>query len=175
MSKIISIVACDKNNGIGFEGKIPWKNKQDQQFFKQKTFGKTVIMGRKTMDSLPNKKLPHRLNIVLTTGGDLYRTTPCGDSHPLTYGPFGKADIYTALNFAKDYFADYSVEIFIIGGSQIYELAFKENLIDEVYMTNIEGDYECDIFFPIHYIQNWKKEKSSVEGLSVDHYRKNNE
>jgi len=172
MSKIIAIVACDKNNGIGLNGGIPWRNKKDQELFKQRTYGKTVIMGRKTMDSLPHKKLSHRLNIVLTKGGYLYRNTPCGDAYPLTYGPFGKADIYAALNFAKDYFADYSSEIFIIGGSQIYELVFKKNLVDEVYMTNIEGDYKCDTLFPIHYIENWKKEELDIDGLDVDRYRR---
>ena len=180
MNKIIAIVACDENYGIGFQGDIPWRNEEnlqyikDQQFFKDITYGKTVIMGRKTMESLPNHVLRHRCNIVLTKQGIEIPTARkrYGENYPLTYGPLKHKDIHFAFLFATYYFSDYSSEIFIIGGEQIYELALKEKMVDEVLLTRMPGTYKCDTFFPAKYIENWKKEKLNIEGLNVTKYKK---
>jgi len=174
-SKIIAITACDEQYGIGLKGQIPWHNTADFKFFKQKTYGKTVIMGRKTMESLPKKSLFHRLNLVLSKKDEFEfesYSIKCGETHPLTYGPFGFSLIHNAISFATDYFNDYIHPIYIIGGRQIYDLAFKEDIIDELHITNIDSDYKCDTFFPIHHIENWQKEKLDVEGLNVDCYKK---
>jgi dihydrofolate reductase len=60
------IVAANNQNGIGFENSIPWKNKNDMQFFRMMTYGKAVYMGRKTYESI-GKPLNSRINCVLST------------------------------------------------------------------------------------------------------------
>lgn len=97
---IIMIYACDENNAIGKDGDLPWRQSTDLQHFKSITSGGTIVMGRKTWESLPGK-LPDRRHIVLTRGS--------------------RSDVETAtfddiLEMAK------SQDIFVIGGGEIYEL-----------------------------------------------------
>ena len=68
MGRIFQIVAVDSNLGIGKDNKIPWKNKEDMNLFKTLTIGKTVVMGRNTWDSLPDRfrPLPNRFNVILS-------------------------------------------------------------------------------------------------------------
>ena len=97
---IIMIYACDKNNAIGKDGDLPWRQSTDLQHFKSITSGGTIVMGRKTWESLPGK-LPNRRHIVLTRGL--------------------RSDVETAtfeeiMEMAK------SQDLFVIGGGEIYEL-----------------------------------------------------
>ena len=66
MSEIVLVVAIAENGVIGKQGKIPWHISEDLKRFKAMTVGKTVVMGRKTWDSLPKKPLPNRTNVVVT-------------------------------------------------------------------------------------------------------------
>jgi len=66
MSEIVLVVAAAENGVIGKDGKIPWHISEDLKRFKALTLGKTVVMGRKTWDSLPKKPLPNRKNVVVT-------------------------------------------------------------------------------------------------------------
>ena len=68
---ISAIVAVDYNWGIGFNGDLLEHIPEDLKYFKQLTTGNTVIMGRKTWDSLPNKPLPNRTNIVITNNTNM--------------------------------------------------------------------------------------------------------
>lgn len=70
------IVAIDSKNGIGKNNSIPWKIKEDLQFFKKMTSGGTVIIGRKTWESLPVKPLPNRTNIVLSGSNGIPEDIP---------------------------------------------------------------------------------------------------
>ena len=97
---IIMIYACDKNNAIGKDGDLPWRQSTDLQHFKSITSGGTIVMGRKTWESLPGK-LPNRRHIVLTRG---LRT----DVETATFEEI--------MEMAK------SQDLFVIGGGEIYEL-----------------------------------------------------
>lgn len=122
------IVAMTPDRGIGLNGCIPWKIiPDDMRHFQTLTIGQTVIMGRKTWDSLPlgKKPLPNRNNIVLS--GDTM------DS--VMRDPKNKDSAW------------------IIGGSQIYAKALSSeylDLIDTIHVTIVHGDSnsECDVFFP---------------------------
>ena len=97
---IIMIYACDENNAIGKDGDLPWRQSTDLQHFKSITSGGTIVMGRKTWESLPGK-LPNRRHVVLTRG---VRT----DVETATFDEI--------IEMAK------SQDLYVIGGGEIYEL-----------------------------------------------------
>lgn len=137
------IVAFDSKRGIGLNGDIPWKIKDDLKYFKEKTVNSTVIMGRRTWESIGSKSLPDRENIII--------------SKTLRGTVDGQFSVYTSLNNALKYILSQNVgllnlkKIFIIGGQELYSesLYYFNNLIDSIYITEIKGDYKCDKFFPI--------------------------
>jgi dihydrofolate reductase len=140
--KIYIIVATDKNNGIGKDGKMPWSFKKEAKFFKQTTSQtkdkdkqNIVIMGRTTWESIPEKFRPlkNRINIILT--------------HQKDYKVEG-AVICNSIDEAFDK-ADNKVEtIFIIGGARIYKENINNPKLAGIYITKIDKEYECDAFFP---------------------------
>ena len=136
------IVAKSKHNVIGDKGRIPWHIPNDLKRFKELTTGKTVIMGRKTFESLPEeyKPLPNRVNIVLSTD-KTYQTNCC----------IVTDDLKKALRKAGS-----DKEVFIIGGEQVY----KEGLryADKIYVTEVDGEFKGDTYFPI-LNKTWKEVK----------------
>lgn len=131
-------VIGDKNNGI------PWKIKEDMAFFKETTTGHSVIMGRKTWESIPDKfrPLPKRVNAVITTDAD-YRMR-LGADHE---GVLGFSGLGTAILFFRQYYP--MREIFITGGGQIYDYALSNNLVHRVLASEIKGyeDVEGGVYF----------------------------
>ena len=128
------IAAADKNWGIGFKGNLLAHIKEDMKFFKEKTLGKAVIMGKETFLSLPGEKpLPERENFVLTTDKTFKREgiTVC---HSLE----------EAIERAKEKFKD--EDIFFIGGERVYRES--ESKADVAYITKIGKEYEADRFLP---------------------------
>ena len=130
------IVACDKNNVIGSGGTMPWDIPEDFKFFKDKTSGHIIIMGRKTFESLPNSKpLPNRLNIIITRQKD--------------YKPEGTVvvdSVEKALEYAKTQVDQYDPEIFICGGGEIYKQTL--DLADTIYLTRIYEEFNGDTLYP---------------------------
>jgi len=114
------ILACDTNGGIGNKGKLPWDIPEDTMYFKTRTMGNTIVMGRKTYDSI-GKKLFGRNNIVITSRPWTDYNITFWDSPRLFNG-------------------------FIIGGSEIYNSYWKDykNNIRYVYLTLVNGEFECD-------------------------------
>lgn len=135
---INAIVAVEKGQGIGFNGSMPWPRLSgDLRFFKDKTINNIVIMGRKTWDSIGGKPLPNRINILLTRN-----TEDLGADHQLI-------DTDVALDICDSKYPD--KEIFIIGGSAIYQHYL--DIVDRFYVTEIDEDFECDTFFDMNYVQ----------------------
>lgn len=124
------IAAVDEYYGIGLNGKIPWKNPEDMQWFASQTFQSNVIMGRRTFESLP-KRLPNRTEIVI-----------CG--HDIE-GVICVRTLDEALRVCKG-------RTFVIGGAQLYRAAFKSPYLRYAYITMISGDYQCDVVFPREYL-----------------------
>lgn len=126
---ITLIVAINKNRGIGFENKLLYWLPNDLKRSKSLTTGNTIIMGRKTFDSLPKGALPNRRNIVLTRSDR----------------EFAGAETFHSLQEALQHCED--EEIFIIGGASLYEEAMP--LADRLCVTEIDDNLvEADVFFP---------------------------
>ena len=131
------IVAVSKNNVIGVKNDLPWDIPEDMNFFKEKTRGKILIMGRKTFESVGHP-LPKRLNIVITRQKDY--------SHPSKDVIIVKS-LSDAIERARASTGQYGDEVFIIGGGEIY----KESLdvTDIIYLTRIHKEFKGDTFYPV--------------------------
>lgn len=129
------IVAISKNNAIGKDNKLLFHIKEDLAFFKKTTLNKTIVMGRKTFESLPGV-LPSRKHIVITRDEN-YSI----DNENVEI----EHDLLSVLNKYKDS----EEEVIIIGGGEIYKQALDSNLIDKLYITKVDKVVEdADAFFP---------------------------
>lgn len=143
------IVAIAQNNAIGFENKLLYWLPDDLKRFKALTTGHTIIMGRKTYESLPKGALPNRRNIVLS------RTQV--ESYPNT-------ELFHSLEEALSH-CNKEEEIFIIGGDSLYKEAIK--VADKLYITAIEDTpSQADAFFPDINDDEW--ELTSVTKHEID-------
>lgn len=136
--KLSIIVACAQNMAIGKDNNLLWHISDDLKRFKALTSGHTVIMGRKTFDSLPKKPLPKRRNIVLTHDATFHYEVP-----PTASGTLEVAhSIKQIMKMVED-----EEESFIIGGGTIYRdfLPYVQNL----YVTWVYQDFDADVYFPI--------------------------
>ena len=128
------IVACtDKENVIGKDNKLPWNLPEDLQHFKEITMGKTIVMGRKTFESLP-KVLPGRHHIVLTRNQNYKVNNP---NVEVVTGNIN--NIFKKMKYSED-------EYFIIGGAEIYKIGIK--FADKIFLTRIYENIEGDAYFP---------------------------
>lgn len=123
--KLTFILAMDKNNLIGSNNDLPWRLPADLKYFKQQTLNKTIIMGRKTCESLPFV-LPKRRNIVLTRNVNFQREG---------------FEMIHKLDNLKD-LAD---EAFVIGGSMIYKLLMPQ--ATKLLITKIHHEFSGDTYF----------------------------
>jgi dihydrofolate reductase len=126
---MISIIAAiDEKRGLGKMGKLAWHISEDLKRFKEITLGHSVIMGRKTFESI-GKPLPNRKNIVITQDPQ-----------------FNKEGVII-VNSIEDALEEAGKgEVFVIGGAQIYNQAIE--IADKLYLTLVDGDFACDTFFP---------------------------
>ena len=139
MMNLSMIVALDENYGIGADNKLLWHLPDDFKWFKRHTIGKPVIMGRKTMESLPFV-LPNRRNIVLSR-----------DENKILEGFEHASSQEDALNKVHVESKD---EVFIIGGSAIYELFLPS--ANKLYLTRVHTCIDkADAFFPRIERENW--------------------
>jgi dihydrofolate reductase len=132
------IVAFCKNRGIGLNNKMPWYLKSDLKRFKKLTMGQgnnAIVMGRNTWVSLKCLSLPKRSNIILTSKMDYFQT-----NNQLFMQSFDNVAAVSQSHLYDD--------IWLIGGAQVYRESLKKNLVDEIYATVIDNDFECDTFFP---------------------------
>ena len=147
MLTISLIAAMSQNRVIGNQGLIPWKSKQDMDYFKQKTIGHPVIMGRKTWESLRSRPLKDRFNIVITRDTDLQGLASDNKDGPVFVG---------SLEEAIDAIDDTQVlEAFIIGGTQIYEEALRRGLVDRMYLNVMNFNVVGDTIFPYFEAKEW--------------------
>ena len=127
------IVAVDQNWAIGKNNSLLVRIPEDQKFFRQTTTGHVVVMGRKTLESFPNKiPLPNRVNIVLTKNQS-YQAKDAIIVHSVE-------ELFEVLKNYED------KEIFVIGGQSIYEQLLP--YCDVAHVTKIDYSYEADAYFP---------------------------
>lgn len=135
------IAAIGKDNQLGKENALLWDLPRDMKFFRDTTRGHTVIMGRKTFESLPGGPLPNRENIVIT------RDTSYHHSGITVMHSLEEALRYAALEQGKHFEEKQEeTEIFIIGGGELYKqgMAYAHKL----YITHVEDSPEADTHFP---------------------------
>jgi dihydrofolate reductase len=136
---ISHIVAASENNIIGIKNGLPWKLSNDFKYFKNKTWGMPVIMGRNTYESL-KKDLPGRINIVLTKKKDWNAKNV-----------FVTHEIDEALKKANESDAK---EIFIIGGGEIFKQTMDK--VDKIYLTRVHTKVQGDTSYPELDTSKWK-------------------
>jgi dihydrofolate reductase len=126
------VVAHNEKFVIGFQNDIPWNLKQDRNRFKNLTTGRTIVMGRKTYESIGHP-LPARKNIVVSR----------------TMKPFLGVSVLPDISLVpiRD-------DIMIIGGGEIYKYFFK--YIKKMYVTLVFGNFPGDVYFPKYDLRDWK-------------------
>nr|MBP3599168.1 dihydrofolate reductase [Eubacterium sp.] len=133
--QINMIVAVDEAWGIGYENQLLFHIKEDMRQFKEKTMGNVVVMGRKTLESLPGgRPLPGRINIVLTKNyADELRQME-------------DVLVATDLEDVRQLVKDVNKDVYVIGGEQIYKtfLSYAER----IYMTKVYDRKRADAYFP---------------------------
>lgn len=136
-TKITLIVAAADNNAIGKDNTMLWHLPNDFKYFKQNTIGHSIIMGRKTFESI-GKPLPERRNIVLTRDIN-FRSD--------------EVDVANSIQEVLSYCRD-EREIFIIGGADIYKQTLP--LANRVLLTRVHGTWDADAYFPELPENEWK-------------------
>ncbi len=126
--QIIAIAAIGRNRQLGLNGTIPFQDSRDRKLFKEETWGSTIIMGRKTFESIGHA-LPHRRNMVLSRS---ITTLPGAET-------FISLDVLLQSLSKKE-------KCFVIGGGEIYDMTLS--LWDTLYLSIFDYDHEADVFFP---------------------------
>lgn len=145
------IAAIGRRGELGRDGNLIWHISEDLKHFKHLTVGHTVIMGRRTWESLPIGALPDRRNIVVSSNPRFEAT-----------GAEVAPSLADAVRLAAD-----EDEIFIIGGGSVYQQAI--NAADRLYLTQIEGEAEdADTYFPPVDPTLWEIDEMGEEARSRD-------
>nr|WP_320118134.1 dihydrofolate reductase [uncultured Marinifilum sp.] len=160
--KLSIIVAASRNNVIGKDNQLIWHLPADLKRFKALTTGHTIIMGRKTFDSI-GKPLPNRTSVIITRQPD-YKQEGCVVVHSFE----------EALDFVKD-----QDKAFVIGGGAIYQEAISK--ADELYLTLVHHEFDGDTYFPKIKGEEWESvarkdclpdEKNKYPYSFIDYKRK---
>ena len=138
MRKISIIVAMSQNSVIGLKNELPWHISEDLKNFRKITINHSVIMGRKTYDSI-GKPLKDRNNIVISRDASL-----------VIDGVEVVNSFENAISKTNE-----SSETFIIGGGQIYSIALP--IATHMYITKVDGIFDGDAFFPDYIQDEWKE------------------
>ena len=152
-------IARARNGVIGRDGTLPWRLKTDLIHFKALTLGKPVIMGRKTWESLPNGKLPGRLNLVITRDGSFEAK-----------GAVVCETFTEAVAIAREQAVeDGASEICVIGGASLFELALPR--AKRIYLTEVHAEVAGDVVLPPFDESGWKvvSEEAHPAGESDDY------
>lgn len=149
-----AIVCVDKNWGIGKNGDLAIHLKKDMERFRAITEGKSVVMGRKTFESIPNHPLKNRLNIVLSSNPSYMVGAPMTD--------FARGKVFVANDdeFQKNFNVERNYDLWLIGGAQTYTRWV--DACTQAYVTRVLNDLDCDCFFPdLSKEEDWKLDEVS--------------
>jgi len=156
---IVSMIAAVSRNGvIGKDNDLVWNLPDDMKFFMQTTTGYPVIMGRKNYESIPDKFRPlkNRTNIIITRN-TAFTAADCPECIVVN-------SLKDAINAAKK---ETTEEVFIIGGGQIYKLGMP--ISDRLYISEINGTFEGDTFFPEFDKSKWKEISRKAHAIDDRH------
>jgi dihydrofolate reductase len=150
MKHISLIAALDVNYAIGFDNKLPWYLPDDLKRFKALSTGKSILMGRKTAQSL-GRSLPNRQNLVLSRS---------------THAPF--AGMQMVPNWSAALAACESDELMVIGGGEIYALALP--VANRMYLTHVDTHLaQADTYFPAFNMSAWRETYSEEHARDEKH------
>jgi dihydrofolate reductase len=163
------IVAKDEKGGIGVNNRLPWRVKEDMKRFVSLTRGtgkNAVLMGRNTWDSLPTRPLVCRHNLILSRSSFAYSST-----NIVEYDE-GSVTLFKDIEYVLEYIKEKKFEdVWIIGGEKLYSEFMSEpdlnKLVKEVYVTEIAGDYGCDVFFKELDVSHYEEFSSECVGEKV--------
>ena len=151
LENLTLIAAIGKNNELGKDNTLIWRFKEDMKFFRENTIGKPIIMGRKTLESLP-KLLPGRDHIVLTSSNL---------EIPGVVVFHNKEDLL-------EHISSFDKEFMVIGGASIYE-QFIDNC-SKMLLTEIDASSKADVYFPKINEEEWDKQiLSSVNENDINY------
>ena len=154
------IVAVDKNWGIGKDNGLLIRLKGDMQYFREKTLGKVVVMGRSTLESFPGgEPLKNRINVVLTRKEDFEKP-----------GTVVVHDMDALRELANEFQPD---DVMIIGGASVYNELMMS--CDKLYITKIDKEFEADTFIKnVDELPNfkvfWKSDIQEEDGIKYQFY-----
>ena len=152
VSRLSLIAALDRDYAIGKGNALPWHLPDDLKRFKALTLGKTVLMGRKTAESL-GRVLPNRRNLVLTRSG---------------LAPYGGMQAVGTLEQAITLAAEAGSELCVIGGGEVYALALP--LATHLHLTFVDTDVEgADVHFPRFDLHAWRETARITHPADVAH------
>ena len=151
------IAALTRKGVIGRDNDMPWHISEESKQFKKLTLGGTLIMGRKTFESIDSRPLPRRKHIIVS------RSMP--DSAGI--------DVCRTLDEAGDKAREYGREIFCAGGAEIYRQFLPQ--AKRLYMSYVKQDFSGDTYFPHFDLNEWRvvKEEDQEAFVFVEYERKN--
>jgi dihydrofolate reductase len=142
---IFMICAFSHHYVLGNHNKLPWNYPEDLHYFKEKTNNSIIIMGYNTYISLEGKKLKNRIHFVIdnTIHGVIFEE-----------GVYKFSSLIDSVSYGQEHFPD--ISIFIIGGANLYEKAFRQLSFTQLYITYIDKEYEGDVYFPSSYLSSFQ-------------------
>lgn len=147
--RVALIAAHDRRRAIGHDGKLPWHLPDDLQRFKTLTLNKTLLMGRKTAQSL-GRALPKRRNLVLTRSG---------------WVPFADMEAVASLDQALAMATD---ELWVIGGGEIYTLCLP--IAQSLHLTLVDTAIDvADAYFPEFNARDWRESSRTAHAVDPNH------
>ncbi|GHT19748.1 dihydrofolate reductase [Bacteroidia bacterium] len=151
--KLSLIAATANNNAIGYRNQLLCHLPADLQHFKRLTTGHTILMGRRTFESLPNGALPNRRNIVISNSLCIDTVwSECALPLQTPQQAIVKKSLKEALDFCKN-----EEEVFVIGGESIYRQTIE--IADTLHITHIHADFTADTFFPKIDLTVWQEKE----------------
>ncbi len=154
MATLTLIAAVGKNNELGKDNKLIWRIPDDMKFFREQTINKKIILGRKTLESLPGL-LPKRTHLVLT-----HQELPEKDN----------LKVYNSIDKLLNYLNTVNEEVMVIGGAKIYEEFFPK--ANKIILTEIEDSSPADAYFPKLNKNDWTRKilvTKEYNGITYHH------
>lgn len=157
--RVSMIAAVDSRMGLSLHGRIPWDVPCDRAFFRSRTLGQSVLMGRRTFESLGRRVLDGRYCAVLS-----HRKVDT------SAWPEGMLYVSPDLEAALEWCASRAAVVYVSGGSEVYRQMMAR--ADELWLSRIDGDFGCDLFFP-DIPDCFSLELSEIcEGFRLEHWIK---
>ncbi len=155
--RISLIAACGPNRELGLNNKLLWHLPTDLKRFKEITLNHPIVMGRKTFESI-GKALPKRANIIISRDENFKREDALVLHDPMQVFDYG-LELEEELYLSGGLLPDDQLEVFIIGGAQIYE--FFLPFANTIYLTEVNFSGEADTFFPELNSEEWEIDEMS--------------